>query len=263
MTPISFAKHEINGVCSLRIAIDWQKRGRDMAIMVAIGTFLAIIDPYQATATLPLWGRWIYWTGLIIFGSLAGQAIILGIEALLPGLPVPAQLLLTSLLIAVLITAAIIFIQGFVGPYVPVSFWLRLYALVWVICAAMTAIGYVIDQNFSNKELPRTGDGTSTFMERLPVKYRGATLYAVASEDHYLRVYTDSGEELILMRLADAIRELDGADGLQTHRSWWVAHDGVADSKRKGGRILLVLKSGSEVPVSRSYAKAVREHGLT
>ena len=96
------------------------------------------------------------------------------------------------------------------------------------------------------------------FLERLPAKYRGAALYAVSSEDHYLRVHTDRGEELILMRLSDAMRELEGADGLQTHRSWWVARDGVAEVARENGRQKIVLKSGVEAPVSRSFAAEVK-----
>ena len=84
----------------------------------------------------------------------------------------------------------------------------------------------------------------------------------MSSEDHYLRIHTSRGEELILMRLADAVRELDGAAGVQVHRSWWVAKGGVADAKRDNGKLVLVLKSGTEVPVSRTYLTAAKEAGL-
>jgi DNA-binding LytR/AlgR family response regulator len=105
-------------------------------------------------------------------------------------------------------------------------------------------------------------DVVARFMQQLPVKYRSANLWAVSSEDHYLRVHTSLGEELILMRLADAIADLGGTDGLQTHRSWWVAKDGVADTRREGGKLLLVLQSGKAAPVSRTYASAVKQAGL-
>ena len=64
------------------------------------------------------------------------------------------------------------------------------------------------------------------------------------------------------MRLADALRELDGAGGVQTHRSWWVAKDGVQETRRDNGKLMLVLKSGAEVPVSRTYQQDVRKAGL-
>ena len=60
----------------------------------------------------------------------------------------------------------------------------------------------------------------------------------------------------------DAVRELAGADGLQVHRSWWVARQGIQDEKRIDGRSFLVLPSGTEVPVSRSYRAKAKEAGL-
>jgi len=248
----------------MRIAIDWARRRREIAIFVAVGSFLAFIDPYDATRQLPGWGRWIYWTGLVIFGLWAGQAATWMIGKLLPKLHSLLNLLIVSLITTLAVTGVILIVQGFIGSYVPRAFWPQLYGLVWVISAAMAGIGYLVGRSFDDR-LPvgdDAGDGISAFLERLPVKYRAAALYAVSSEDHYLRVHTDRGEALILMRLADAVRELGRADGLQTHRSWWVATDGVADMKREGGRIFLILKSGVEAPVSRSYAKSVREKGL-
>ena len=69
------------------------------------------------------------------------------------------------------------------------------------------------------------GGGTVVLHGGYPAGGReaAAELYAIESEDHYLRVHTSAGQELILMRLADAVRELAGVEGLQTHRSWWVA----------------------------------------
>jgi hypothetical protein len=99
------------------------------------------------------------------------------------------------------------------------------------------------------------------FLERLPLKLRGAEVWAVEAEDHYLRLHTSKGQDLILLRLADAIDELAGIEGAQVHRSWWVARDAIADARRGDGRATLVLKDGSEVPVSRTYAKVIRDLG--
>ena len=48
---------------------------------------------------------------------------------------------------------------------------------------------------------------------------------------------------------------------MQVHRSWWVARGAIEDARRGDGRATLTLKDGSEVPVSRTYAKALREKG--
>jgi hypothetical protein len=97
------------------------------------------------------------------------------------------------------------------------------------------------------------------FLERIPLKLRGGELWAVEAEDHYLRLHTSRGQDLILMRLADAVDELEGIEGAQVHRSWWVARDAIADARRGDGRAMLTLKDGSEVPVSRTYARVLRD----
>ena len=62
--------------------------------------------------------------------------------------------------------------------------------------------------------------------------------------------------------LADAVRELTQVDGLQVHRSWWVAKIGVTDEKKSDGRSFLILPTGTEVPVSRSYRAKAKDVGL-
>ena len=102
---------------------------------------------------------------------------------------------------------------------------------------------------------------TPKFLDRLPLKLRGAEVWAVEAEDHYLRLHTSKGQDLILMRLADAVAELEGIEGAQVHRSWWVARDAITAARKGDGRALLTLKDGSQVPASRTYAKVLRDRG--
>lgn len=105
----------------------------------------------------------------------------------------------------------------------------------------------------------QAGTEPPKFLERLPLKLRGGEVWAVEAEDHYLRLHTSKGQDLILMRLSDAIAELQGIEGAQVHRSWWVARDAIAGAVRGDGRATLTLKDGAEVPVSRAYARQLRE----
>ncbi len=61
------------------------------------------------------------------------------------------------------------------------------------------------------------------------------------------------------MRLVDAERELQGLPGLRVHRSWWVAESHMTAVKREGNRVLVLLDTGVEVPVSRSRISALRK----
>ena len=98
-------------------------------------------------------------------------------------------------------------------------------------------------------------------LQRLPLEKRGA-LVALSATDHYVEVVTDRGRELVLMRLADAIKEAAPARGLQVHRSHWVALDRVQGARRRGDGALLDMGAGLEIPVSRRHMGAIRAAGL-
>jgi len=128
-----------------------------------------------------------------------------------------------------------------------------------VMSAVFTALAFALfrEPAAAAAEAP----GTVRFLERLPPKLRGAELWAVEAEDHYLRLHTSKGQDLILLRLADAVAELEGLEGAQVHRSWWVAREAVTDIRRGDGRATLTLKDGAQVPVSRTYAAVLRQRG--
>ncbi|MCB1420416.1 MAG: LytTR family transcriptional regulator [Notoacmeibacter sp.] len=97
-------------------------------------------------------------------------------------------------------------------------------------------------------------------LDRLPADKRGA-LIRLEVQDHYVLVVTTKGRELLLMRLGDAMREAAPVEGLQVHRSHWVARDGVADVIRepgKNGRTVLRTNDGADVPVSRGNVADVK-----
>ena len=95
------------------------------------------------------------------------------------------------------------------------------------------------------------------FMAQLPVEKRGK-LYCLEMSDHYLKVYTDKGHHLLLMRFKDALDLLSDYQGMQTHRSWWVALDAIVKVNKEGRKISLEMINQLQVPVSRTYAEAIK-----
>jgi hypothetical protein len=89
----------------------------------------------------------------------------------------------------------------------------------------------------------------------------GDEVLALQGEDHYVRVHTNQGSELLLMRLGDAIAELDGMEGLRVHRSWWVARQAVGEARMNGRRACLVLINGLAVTASREATVELRRAG--
>ena len=98
-------------------------------------------------------------------------------------------------------------------------------------------------------------------IERLLPRLGTGRLLALEAEDHYLRVHTDLGHDIILMRMTDAIALLDSLPGARVHRSWWVARDAVEGSSSIGGRTTLCLATGIAVPVSRAMRPAIAAQG--
>lgn len=106
---------------------------------------------------------------------------------------------------------------------------------------------------------PGTPPG-SRFHARIPPRL-GRDLRALEMEDHYLRIHTALGSDLVLMRMGDAVAELGQAEGLRVHRSWWVARSAVEAVERDGKSMRLRLAGGLVVPVARDRQGEVRAAG--
>jgi len=237
---------------------------RGAATVAAIGAFLTFTNPFGATNGLPLWGAFLYWTGLVALGWYGGSMIGAGLRMLAPKLDPLVNRVISTFLVAVLVTGAIVLVQQLLGRPVPSSYWPTLYGLVLGISAGIAAVAWVVERAFGGPPGAVTHalpEGRVRFLDRLPPKLKGAAIYAVSAEDHYLRLHTSKGADLILMRLSDAIVELEGLEGAQTHRSWWVARDAVESVRRDGDKVVLIIKGGAEAPVSRPNVRPLREAG--
>ncbi|ESP91981.1 MULTISPECIES: LytTR family DNA-binding domain-containing protein [Pseudoalteromonas] len=95
------------------------------------------------------------------------------------------------------------------------------------------------------------------FINKLPLEKRGSLL-CLQMDDHYLKVITDKGEHLLLMRFKDALLQLHEFPGFQTHRSWWVAKEAVDSTKKDGRKLVLILSNGLEVPVSQTFMHNIK-----
>jgi len=98
-------------------------------------------------------------------------------------------------------------------------------------------------------------------MTRLSPRFRGPIL-ALQSEDHYVRVHGQGESELLLMRLRDAIAEMDGVAGQQVHRSWWIARDAIERAEPSGRSWQIMLSNGIFAPVARDTVSRLRSEGV-
>jgi LytTr DNA-binding domain len=238
--------------------------GKMFAVPAAAAAFLTLTDAFGLDM-LPLGERFLYW--LVLLG--AGQTGSLAIRASLDRLPLPRmQLVLAGLLRTVLLALPLTLLV-WLATALALSLPLRavrlppLYLSVLVVVAAMVAINLLLQRrpHETHAEEASGKTGPAPILGRLPPKLRGAALYAIEAEDHYIRLHTSAGSDLVLLRFSDALLELQGIEGAQVHRSWWVARDAVASSRREDGKLLLVLRDGTEAPVSRTFTRALKEDG--
>lgn len=261
-SPPRFRERLADAVHASRTALARRETLRGLAVSGAAGVFLALTGAF-GTHEAPLVVRLVYWVGLCVVGALVGTAVSLvvdrdGLAAEKPWrygalITIAITLPLTVLVWAVTElafhgTPRLVALQGFLLP-------------VFVVSSAMTALNFLVQRKPPQTHAGPIGAAAPRFLDRLPPRLRGGQIHAVEAQDHYLRLHTSKGEDLILMRLSDAVAELEGIEGAQTHRSWWVARDAVETARRGDGRATLTLSGGLEAPVSRAYAKALREAG--
>lgn len=243
----------------------WRIWGQNLAIAAAAGVFLALAGAMQ-TDELPLWTRLIYWVPLMMAGAAAARAVST-LVVLIPRAAASRWLFGALLALAISLPTTVV-VWGYTnilfGGGMPLAALPQLFGSVLVISVAMTAI--MVAANWPGRVThaapeASAAEASARFLDRLPPRLKGAEIFAVSAEDHYLRLHTSSGGDLILMRMADAIGELEGIDGAQTHRSWWVARNAVEGARRDGDRWVLLLKGGAEAPVSRPNVRPLREAG--
>jgi DNA-binding LytR/AlgR family response regulator len=243
--------------------------GRPMAIALVAAVFLAVAGAF-GTGAAPVATRFGYWLTGMPLASLLGTAVFL--PAYRMGWMEERPMLVAAglaLVMAIPLTVLIWFLSALFFPQYGSADPRNLpgvFPPVLLVSLIMTAVNYLVAERFERRQTHAThaavpGAAPPRFLERIPLKLRGGELYAVQAEDHYLRLHTSKGSDLILLRLADAVAELEGIEGAQVHRSWWVAKAAVAEARRADGRAALTLKNGAVAPVSRSYAGALREAG--
>jgi len=232
-------------------------------VATAVVALIMAISGGFGSGILSIAPRAIYWFGLcavgIAIGNLSARLIP---QRWFESRPWLAWCLITACVAApmtgvVLLTTTLLFHRKFslamVADVTP---------SVLVTTAGLTALAFLVRRHGPvETHAAPAGAAPAKFLARLPDKLAGADLWAVEAQDHYLRLHTSKGRDLILMRLSDAVVELEGLEGARTHRSWWVARGAVASVERGDGRATLTLTDGTDVPVSRAFAKTLREAG--
>lgn len=240
-----------------------KRAGIVFSVCLLIGCMINFFSP-SVTWTLDPNYRLEFWVTLCFVGGVGIFFSDLLLEYTLVNWHAGLKFLLQTIsgTVAVLIPLYVIYdLQDL--PSIP-----RTILFVWAVMALIVAGSFSLRQMFEkpaeqapNPDAKQALTGRAAILSRLPVHLQDAELYALSAEDHYVRVQTSKGDDILLMRLSDSIGETSGVEGMQTHRSWWVAKDAVVDIKKLGRSGEITLKNKKIVPVSRSALKTLKDIG--
>lgn len=243
--------------------------------VLALTLVMAVTGPFGTYEHMSLARRLVYFlvVGILNWLQVVFLAAWFGRIEPIDRWPVVGRMILVGLLASIPSTFEVIVVLSWMGHKLPFSAAPFMYpenallttsiAIVFGLFVEMRLRTLADAERARVAALPAAGSPPPLhpdFFRRIPPAL-GRDLLALQMEDHYLRIHTALGSDLILMRLRDALAELGPASGRQVHRSWWVAEGAVASAQRTGGRLVLVLRTGLAVPVSKSFRDQVKEAG--
>ena len=245
----------------------------DLSIMTGIGLLLAFIGPFGSFAE-PLAYRLVSWVTFAWIGYAIYSPMGWLVDRLDSGLDLPRPFAwLFGVILATFPMTAIVWSMGYLPRAVQVPTLeqaMATYFYVFIVGGGITALFYVLDRrspmsaSVEVAPLPSApvpvAAPSNPLLDALPAEL-GSDVIALEMEDHYVRVHTALGSELVLMRLRDAMSHMSETEGRQTHRSWWVARGAVEDVRRDGRNVRLVLAGGLEAPVSRAQVNELKSAG--
>jgi len=253
----------------------------EIFIIAVIGAVLGLLGPF-GTYAMPTALRFVYWLGFILVGYAVYRPVqTVGIWlARETAIPIWGALLLSAGLASLPLTAVIgfalggmrfdnsFFESGFAILYLQVlGLGIGIQIAMWLLFGerdsgqpSTAAAPLTAPTPLNINAIPLPEQPSAPFFDRLPPQL-GSNLVCLEMQDHYVCAHTLSGSEMILMRLRDAIAELGDVEGMQVHRSWWVARDQVRAIRRDGRAIKLELTNGLLAPVSRNRQDALKRGG--
>lgn len=240
----------------LKPAITWRRAG----IWVLLSLAAAGAGPFGTFNEVDILRRLAYW-GVVIGAAMALHGFVFRmVEARMAQRPRPLRCGVKALVLTALFTPPLSLYTAWMWgdvartEIVPTMLDLVLVVLPGAVCILAL-------QNLVQGEPEAPPQRRPRILDRLPEEAPGR-VQRLSVRDHYVDVFTETGCYPLLMRFSDAMSELDGVDGLRVHRSHWVAAEAIESARRDRDRIILHLRGGDTVPVSRTYRPALAERGL-
>ena len=240
--------------------------------MILTTALLAVSGPFGTFQSFNLGQRFGYWAIMVLACYLVGQgAATFFLELLRSRISQRwPRVIVAGLLAGLPVSVVVLIVNGIAYQHIDAAESLTIWLYATIVTLVVATMFVTLSDLMKGAAAPASAPASIAepsppipppILERVPLPQRGQLL-ALLVEDHYVDIVTDKGKTLVLMRLADAIREASPVAGLQIHRSHWVARDAVVKVHRADGKLSLELSNGLKLPVSRGYLPAAKEAGF-
>jgi len=230
--------------------------------LAVASVILGISGPFQTFELFPLALRLVYWAFVtfltfavgVLFGSWASNALEKKVGALVIQLPLIG--IAAGVPVAMTVWLVNIATFGFEVFDTTAMLTLGLYSI--IISMGISLLFALFDGKNTEQKILESEQTKPAILSRLPVHLRGKLL-SLSVQDHYVEIITNKGKHLHLMRFGDAIKETKGINGMQIHRSHWVAISHIESVVKSNGKTIIKTRSSQELPVSRTYMAALEK----
>jgi len=235
----------------------------DLSVGLGIGVLLGLMGPFGNFFNDGPAVRIAYWVGsitcgMVLFGCLTRLAAAGARRAGIPDwTTLPPIILVGSFLQGAPLRMVAIALWPPIAHAVPPLEW---YGQCVAITTPIVLAYYFIRIRVRSRVRAPAREGLVPVEASTPAADPGAILY-LRMEDHYVRIRTEHGSRLEMGPLGRVTAGLAGAEGLQTHRSWWVARRAIIGVERDGRNLRLRLSDGETAPVSRASVAKLRAAG--
>ncbi len=208
-------------------------------------------DPSGARSYVPFWLAFVFWPVLFAcYLTITTSLVVLisAVSRLTPNLRVPLPIIGFVALIptVTLCETGLNFASNgtmepdFAGKFLSFFFMIQGVETVYY-RFIMPEVRKDIEDNASDRRLVVGGE-----------KIDLTKLLHIEAREHHVQLTFEDAKSRARARLGDIVAQTQLEDGMQPHRSWWVAKDTAIRAERKDGRLILRLRDDTEVPVART-----------
>ncbi|MDA9207474.1 LytTR family transcriptional regulator [Octadecabacter sp.] len=246
-----------NGVafyCTIRVVVAW----------AVIAVVTAIAGPFGTFDSQPFVWRLGYWSSVIAVSLPIAISIRVFWHEIINANPIWLEDQFVVLTMAIVFGPLLVSFNNWMVNHVehPALDWRLTVASTYLISLAAVSLGNIFRGSVSSEKEVAVLQRRDRLMERIDVA-EGARLAKVSSDNHHVRIVTDDGvEHRVLMRLRDAVAEIDVEDGICVHRSHWIALHHIDRMDIVDNKEVVRMLCGQIVPVGPKYRSQLVQVGV-